>query len=129
MNRSEPNIDPTLRLEPDEMRRLGYQVIDMLVDHFTTLPDKPVTRKGTRTQMESVFSEPMPDLPMDGDELLDLVNREVFTNVMHLDHPRFFAFVPGSNNYISVLADALVSGFNVFPALGWSRPAQRRSKW
>ena len=33
---------------------------------------------------------------------------------MHLDHPRFFAFVPGAGNYMSVLADALVSGFNVF---------------
>jgi hypothetical protein len=25
------------------MRRLGYRIIDELVDHFTQLPNKPVT--------------------------------------------------------------------------------------
>jgi glutamate/tyrosine decarboxylase-like PLP-dependent enzyme len=34
--------------------------------------------------------------------------------MMHLDHPRFFAFVPSPGNFVSVMADALVSGFNVF---------------
>ena len=33
---------------------------------------------------------------------------------MHLDHPRFFAFVPGPSNFVSVMGDALASGFNVF---------------
>jgi aromatic-L-amino-acid decarboxylase len=96
------------------MRRLGYRVVDMLVDHFETLPDKKVTRKGNRPDLERVFVEAMPDKPMDGEELLDLVENEVFTHIMHLDHPRFFAFVPGPSNYISALADALVTGFNVF---------------
>ena len=33
---------------------------------------------------------------------------------MHVDHPRFFAFVPSPSNFVSVMADALASGFNVF---------------
>ena len=33
---------------------------------------------------------------------------------MHVDHPRFFAFVPGPGNFISTMGDALASGFNVF---------------
>jgi glutamate/tyrosine decarboxylase-like PLP-dependent enzyme len=33
---------------------------------------------------------------------------------MRVDHPRFFGFVPGPNNFIGVLADALAAGFNVF---------------
>ena len=114
MRRTGLESDPTLQLGPDEMRELGYQVVDMLVAHFETLSDKPVTRKGTREDMERVFAEPIPEHPADGKELLEFVEREVFTNVMHLDHPRFFAFVPGAGNYMSVLADALVSGFNVF---------------
>jgi glutamate/tyrosine decarboxylase-like PLP-dependent enzyme len=33
---------------------------------------------------------------------------------MNICHPRFFAFVPGPSNFVSVMADALASGFNVF---------------
>ncbi|HEY6111268.1 MAG TPA: pyridoxal-dependent decarboxylase, partial [Chthoniobacterales bacterium] len=35
-------------------------------------------------------------------------------NNLHVDHPRFFAFVPGPNNFVSAMADALAAGFNVF---------------
>ena len=73
MSDTELSIDATLQLEPDEMRRLGYQVIDVLVDHFSTLPQKPVTRKGSRQEMERIFAEPIPESPMDGGELLELV--------------------------------------------------------
>src|SRR5258708_31598764 len=34
--------------------------------------------------------------------------------MMHGDHPGFFAFVPSPGNFVSVMADALASGFNVF---------------
>jgi glutamate/tyrosine decarboxylase-like PLP-dependent enzyme len=33
---------------------------------------------------------------------------------LHVDHPRFFAFVPGPNNFVSTMADALAAGFNIF---------------
>ena len=33
---------------------------------------------------------------------------------MNIAHPRFFAFVPGPSNFVSVMADALAAGFNVF---------------
>ena len=39
----------------------------------------------------------------------------MFNQITHVDHPHFMAFVPGPNNYVSVLADFLASGFNVFP--------------
>jgi aromatic-L-amino-acid decarboxylase len=33
---------------------------------------------------------------------------------MHVNHPRFFGFVPGPGNYVSVMAEALAAGYNVF---------------
>jgi glutamate/tyrosine decarboxylase-like PLP-dependent enzyme len=32
----------------------------------------------------------------------------------HLDHPRFFAYVPSPGNFVGAMADALASGFNPF---------------
>ena len=39
---------------------------------------------------------------------------DIFPNNMYLNHPRFFGWVPGPSNFISVMADTLASGFNVF---------------
>ncbi len=108
------------------MRALGYRVIDMLVDHFEQLPEKPVTRKGSRPELERRLREPLPVRGSSAQDLLGKLEADVFTNIMHADHPRFFAFVPGPSNYIGALADALASGFNVFAAtwLDASGPTQ-----
>jgi hypothetical protein len=120
-----PNRDP-LTLSRDDMRALGYRVIDMLVEHFETLPEKRVTRKADRASMEARLREDLPEGGTDPLMLLDQVAEDVFENVMHLDHPRFFAFVPSPSNFVGVMAEALAAGFNVFAGtwLEASGPAQ-----
>lgn len=115
-----------LTLSPDEMRALGQSVVDLLVDHFAGLPDKSVTRKADRRMLEARFREPLPEERADAREILDQVHRDVFGHLMHVDHPRFYAFVPSPSNFVSAMADALVSGFNVFAGtwLEGSGPAQ-----
>jgi glutamate/tyrosine decarboxylase-like PLP-dependent enzyme len=103
-----------LQLSKEQMKRLGYQAVDIIIKHFEELRDKPVTRKATRLDMEKQFREPIPNHGMNPERILEIVEKEIFTNIMHTDHPRFFAFVPTANNFISVLADALVAGFNPF---------------
>jgi len=51
---------------------------------------------------------------MDPQDLFNFVQHDVFGHISHVDHPRFFAFIPSPSNYIGVLADALASGYNVF---------------
>ena len=46
--------------------------------------------------------------------MLKRVSEHVFANMMHVDHPRFFAFVPSPSNFVSAMADALVAGFNPY---------------
>ncbi len=103
-----------LQLSKDQMKKLGYQAVDIIVKHFEELRNKPVTRKASRLDMEKTFREPIPDHGTNPEHILEIVEKEIFTNIMYTDHPRFFAFVPTANNFISVLADALVAGFNPF---------------
>ncbi|MGI9305117.1 MAG: pyridoxal phosphate-dependent decarboxylase family protein [Gammaproteobacteria bacterium] len=107
----------TLELEPEHMRALGYRVVDMLVEHYTSLPDKPVTGHASRQTMEALLHEPPPELPADPEHVLAQLERDVFPNNMYGNHPRFFAFIPGPSSYIGALGDALASGFNVINAL------------
>lgn len=104
----------SLRLSSQDMRKLGYRVVDMIVQHYETLRDKPVTRVVDRSTLERLLREPIPETGTDFDALLDRVRYQILDNIMHLDHPRFFAYVPGPSNFVSVMADALATGFNVF---------------
>lgn len=121
----EPN-SPTLRLTADEMRRIGYRIIDEIVDHFDTVADKPAMKLSSRADLEARLSEPLPLHPTDFDSLLERLRTDVWSNIGNLNHPRFFAFIPSPSNFISVMADALASGFNPFAGtwLEGSGPAQ-----
>jgi aromatic-L-amino-acid/L-tryptophan decarboxylase len=103
-----------LELSEEEMRRFGYRVVDLLVRHFAGMRDAPVGAKKEPAELLGRFGENPPETPTDPHELLARLERDVFPNNLHVDHPRFFAFVPGPGNYISTMADALASGFNVF---------------
>jgi len=106
-------MNPKLLLEEDEMRALGYRVIDMIVNHTANINDKSVTNQKTREDLESMLREPIPQTGMSPHILLDHIEKDVLSNIMHLDHNRFFAFVPIPSNYVGALADFLSVGFNI----------------
>ncbi|HKI99416.1 MAG TPA: aminotransferase class I/II-fold pyridoxal phosphate-dependent enzyme [bacterium] len=103
-----------LEVSPEEMRRLGYHVVDLLVRHWETVGGKPVWRTADRAEMEARFREPPPEHGTDPGALLERMEGEVFGPIGHLIHPRFLGFIPSPSNWISVLADLLVAGHNPF---------------
>lgn len=110
----------------DDMRALGYRVVDMIVDHHQALPGKSATSVARRDSLEELLREPPPRDGLDPEEVLATVERDVLSNIMYCTHPRHFAWVPGPGNFVSVLADALASGVNVCPGtwLESSGPSQ-----
>jgi len=101
-------------LGEQEMRELGYKAIDILVDRWTSLRDKNVWAGGTREEMEALFRQNPPEDKSSSVKVMTEAVEQVLTRAARIDHPRFFAFVPSSPTWPSVIADALVSGFNVF---------------
>lgn len=107
-------MDSRIELSRDEMRALGYRVIDILVEHFATLPDQRVGAKAVPEEIYAKLSEPPPEHGTAYEPLLEQLQRDVFPSTMHVNHPRFFAFVPGPGNWAGVMAEALAAGYNVF---------------
>lgn len=105
---------PTFAWDREEMRRLGYRVIDMIVDHHLELRDQPVTRRHLRADYDAIFAGDVPREGTDPDVVIDLVEQHVMTGLGFTDHPRFYGYVPSPGNYLGALGDALASGFNVF---------------
>lgn len=124
-NSEHPKINAQLNMSPEEMRTLGYKVIDMLVDHYQALDEKPVqsVEQSVRVAMEARFHEPLPQRGMDANDLLEAVHQDVLEQNYHRIHPRDFAYVNSPSNFVSVLADTLASGYNVFAGAWITSPA------
>src|SRR5438874_5895684 len=103
-----------ISLPLEEMRRFGYRVDDLLADHFAHMGRGPVGAKAEPGRILSLFDGDPSEKGRGPNELLARLERDVFPNNLHVDHPRFFAFVPGPNNFVSVMADAIAAGFNIF---------------
>ncbi|MCJ7629027.1 MAG: aminotransferase class V-fold PLP-dependent enzyme [Longimicrobiales bacterium] len=104
----------SLELPPEEMRRLGYRVVDLIVDRWTNLREEPAWQGGTRRELEPLLSGPPPEEGQDPDAVLQRVVDDVLPRAGRIDHPRFFAFIPSSPTWPSVLGDMLATGFNIF---------------
>jgi aromatic-L-amino-acid decarboxylase len=115
-----------LELDPEEMRRFGYQVIDEIVAHWTQVGERPVMHLESRPNLEARLRTPLPENPAPLDELLAQLRRDVWSNIGNVIHPRFFAFIPSPANFVSVLADALTAAYNPFAGnwLEGAGPAQ-----
>src|SRR5438445_4503611 len=103
-----------IALSREEMRKFGYAVVDLLAEHFANVGDKPVGSKADPAKMISLFDKDPSENGRDPNEILAQLERDVLPNNLHVDHPRFFAFVPGPNNFVSVMADAVAAGFQIF---------------
>src|SRR6266516_8210476 len=127
---SDPSPDRSrIALSREEMQKFGYAVVDLLAAHFAEVQHGPVGTKADPAQMVSLFDGEPPEAGRDPNELLAQLERDVFPNNLHVDHPRFFAFVPGPNNFVSTMADALTAGFNIFNGTWLGGSAAAAASW
>jgi glutamate/tyrosine decarboxylase-like PLP-dependent enzyme len=105
--------DDPLELGAEDMRRMGYAVVDLLVRRMGELADGPVLRTATRSEMEARLDEPASAGPRDFAGLLDRLDRDVLPYVGHFDHPRFFGYIPGAGTWPAALGDLIAAATNI----------------
>ena len=113
--------DP-LGLDAEEMRRLGYRTVDMLVERFADPGREPAIRSASRKEMVGRLHEPPPAGPAPFDRLLEQVRDDVMAFASRCDHPGYFAFIPGSGTWPGVLGDFVTAAYNVY-AGSWQESA------
>ena len=103
-----------LSLPPEEMRRLGYALIDRLVEHAEGLGEAPPIRVGAPDALMAAIGGPPPDAPGDPEAELAALFEQVLPWGQRADHPRFFARIGSPSTYVGALADAAAAGMNAF---------------
>jgi glutamate/tyrosine decarboxylase-like PLP-dependent enzyme len=96
----------------DEIKRVGYQVVDLIAEHLTGLDTEPAFTPVPRDVAERAMAAPAPDGPSSVDDILgefrDTIEPYPFGN----GHPRFWGWVNSPPSPIGVFADALAAAMN-----------------
>src|SRR5258705_2175676 len=114
--------DDPLELDAEQMRRMGYAVVDLLVGRIAGLANGPALTMASRAEMEARIDEPAPAGAHDFDGLLERLHRDVLPFVGHFHHPRFFGYIPGAGTWPAALGDLIAAAGNM-DAGGWRESA------
>ena len=119
------NTPDPLGLDPAEMRRLGYWVVDRVIAHLQDVADGPAIRTGTPAELRSALGGPPPVSGGDPVRALETLADVALAHMQHGEHPRNFARVPAPSSYAGVLGEWLGTGFDAIAAswAGGSGPA------
>lgn len=102
--------------DPDveEMRKVGYELIDRVVDHLSTLSEKPVARRIDRNDISQLVDEPLPEGPSSFADCLERFFERVLPDLTLVNHPRFHAYIPAPSSFAGALGEMLAAGTNPF---------------
>ncbi len=115
---SQPYPPDILGLEADQMRRLGYRMVDLVLENALGRQQAPVIAVRDPADLARDLGGPLPEAPGDPEAALDTLARVALLNMQHGDHPRYFARVPGPAAFAAILGEWLGTGFNAI-ATSW----------
>jgi glutamate/tyrosine decarboxylase-like PLP-dependent enzyme len=106
--------EPLPHPDVSELRNLGDKALSWLLTHFRTLPEQPIGLSGSRSQLEALLREPVPETGTPFTDVLAQFDSRVAPYSFRVNHPRFLAFIPSAPTFLSVLGDLLCAGTNFF---------------
>lgn len=108
--------DERVSLDPDadSMRRLGYALVDRVVEHLTSLSDQRVARRGDLKEFSGLVDEPVPESGSSLDSCLDFFFERILPDLTRVNHPRFHAYIPCPSSFAGALGEMLAAGTNPF---------------
>jgi glutamate/tyrosine decarboxylase-like PLP-dependent enzyme len=107
-----------LAWSPERAGAFGERMVQLWTELLERLPDLPVARPWTVDDVRAAVAIPVPDEPMDEDELFEYLRRLAFEASAFPGHPRFVAYITGPGTVPGAAADLLAAALNM-NAGGW----------
>ena len=102
-----------LDMSPELMRELADRTAELLIEWNVKLPEMHAWDGDFRHSLEDGFMEEPPESGRSAHDVLEQAASQILPMAARHQHPRFFAFVPSTVTWPSILADFLISGFNI----------------
>jgi aromatic-L-amino-acid/L-tryptophan decarboxylase len=105
-------------MSPEEFRKYGYAIVDLIADYRASVADRPVMAQSAPGEIKARTPAAPPEMAESFDAVLQDVHALVATGLTHWQHPRFFGYFPCNHSLSSVLGDYVSSGLGVL-GLAW----------
>jgi len=96
----------------DEIRRVGYQVVDLIADHLAGMRDRPVFQPVPDDLAQQFLSTPAPSNGAAPDDILREFRETIEPYPFGNGHPRFWGWVNSPPAVMGIFADALAAAMN-----------------
>lgn len=96
----------------DEIKRVGYRVIDLIAEHLSSLPSRPVFAPVPPELATAFLHDRAPQDGRDPEAILELFRSTVEPYPFGNGHPRFFGWVNSPPTVMGIFADALAAAMN-----------------
>ncbi|RCG17529.1 aminotransferase class V-fold PLP-dependent enzyme [Streptomyces reniochalinae] len=109
--------------DPHDLEENGRALLARIRNHLENIRDIPVAPDIDARQLQDLIDEPLPDSPTGFDDILEDTWQRVVPYLTLWHHPSFHAYFSTSTSGPAILADALISTFNVNAHVWKSAPA------
>jgi hypothetical protein len=99
-------------MTPDEFRRHGHTVVDLMANYLEELPRGPVWQPVPPSSRDALLRMPLPTTGCDFDALLDVARGHVLPYPFGNGHPRFFGWGNPPPAPEGVLAEFIAATMN-----------------
>jgi aromatic-L-amino-acid/L-tryptophan decarboxylase len=113
------SLDSDLETFQEDLR----QASDLVVRLHERMGRARVSPAKSRSEIASLFDEPLPEDPQPMTAILRAVEERIFANSTLCSSPRFFGYINGSGNQAAVLGELLASAVNQICAKWHFSPA------
>jgi aromatic-L-amino-acid/L-tryptophan decarboxylase len=98
---------------PDEFRRAGHELIDLVAEYLDEVGERPVVPTVEPGDVRAMLPEHPPTEPEPWAVVRADVERIILPTVSHWQHPSWFAYFPANNSESSILGELLAAGLGV----------------
>jgi glutamate/tyrosine decarboxylase-like PLP-dependent enzyme len=96
----------------EEIRRVGYRVVDQIAEHLAGMPERPVFQGFPAEEAERMLASQAPHEGESADAVLEAFARQIELYPFGNGHPRYFAWVNSPPALMGVFASALAAAMN-----------------
>jgi len=111
------------RMDPEEFRRYGKEVIDWIADYLKNTEKYPVYPNIKPGDIKKQLPGSPPLLPEKMDKILDDFNRIILPGMTHWNHPSFHAYFSITGSAPGILGEMLSAALNVNGMLWRTSPS------
>ncbi len=104
--------DETFEMDAEEIRRLGYHAVDIMVEYFQGMRSTPIIPEKTINGLRKCLDETIPRNGQDPHQVLNECQQKIVNQAFRMGHPRLLGWTLPSGTIIGAFADGIAGALN-----------------